>query len=713
MEEDGPAEVQMAASGPTSRFGRMKSAVRRASFGGGASGEPGGSTAEMAMVNESEVMEPPTPKREITRESRNRLLALAVVLLGLDALLAIVFALLAPADPRLTAADVSRKQLRTVYMQGAVAIIDVVVSSAIFVHVVGGVLTASLDSFLDAAATKLLQATFFSLLQTGYPTVLRLTFVTLLLVIRVTSAAFIFRAAFLSGALSARPTRQIPRVILSLLEMGAPVLPVGASKISNSVLYALERPLRMELVERLLCWLVPLRERASAVGFGRRQVLLIAAFLVLMTGYSAFYEYWSVLGDQDEFHVEGTLPKIVTESFSYLSEQAYAAGAGTHSVDEVRPFLPRGIETGTSRVLVLVLSGLRYDAFLQPPPAEAGAYPHTMATWLDELGTDARLCRLRSEVPSNSLPNWVALLMGLRPEIHGLLGNRGPAEQTYSSLLSVTYELKMPAILIGTAWFVDMVRSKVPFGGDGSVSPTLDTFEHLQGERADKWDARREEALHLAMNRTDRLVIAQFSQIDTAGHAHGASYAPDAAYASAIRDKVSLLRQVIERHVAERPDTTLVLLSDHGQLSRGGAGGSSDEERDVPFLVYRPGSGLGAGTPSAACDGGHTMVDVAPSVAALLGVPVPRHSQGSFIADAFVPAPSPPPPPGGGALSRWQWRDLYHQRHAVTSAFLLNPGVNDRRALDELDVAPPTAAALATATASNSSDAASTFLRAS
>lgn len=73
------------------------------------------------------------------------------------------------------------------------------------------------------AATKLLQAIFFSLLQTGYPTFLRLSLITLLLLLRVSAAALIFRAAFLSGVLTARPSRDLPKVIVSLLEMGAPV----------------------------------------------------------------------------------------------------------------------------------------------------------------------------------------------------------------------------------------------------------------------------------------------------------------------------------------------------------------------------------------------------------------------------------------------------------------------------------------------------------
>ena len=60
----------------------------------------------------------------------------------------------------------------------------------------------------------------------------------------------------------------------------------------NAALYALERPLTIEVIERLIRWLVPLRERAAAAGMGRRQVLLIGGFLFLMLSFIAFSEYW-------------------------------------------------------------------------------------------------------------------------------------------------------------------------------------------------------------------------------------------------------------------------------------------------------------------------------------------------------------------------------------------------------------------------------------
>ena len=143
---------------------------------------------------------------------RTRLLGIAFGFLLLDALLAAAFTLMAPADSRRAHVLTSRHQANIVTIQGIVVAIDAVLSSLVVLHVVKGVLCASLEYFLEAAATKLLQAVFFSLMQTGYPTVPRLFVISSLLVLRVTTAALIFRSVVLSGSLSSRPSRSVPKV---------------------------------------------------------------------------------------------------------------------------------------------------------------------------------------------------------------------------------------------------------------------------------------------------------------------------------------------------------------------------------------------------------------------------------------------------------------------------------------------------------------------
>ena len=51
--------------------------------------------------------------------------------------------------------------------------------------------------------------------------------------------------------------------------------------------------------------------------------------------------------------------------------------------------------------------------------------------------------------------------------------------------------------------------------------------------------------------------------------------------------------------------------------------------------------GVGAAAEELSCtEAGYTLVDIAPTTAALLGMPAPRHSQGRFITHAFAYNPA-------------------------------------------------------------------------
>ena len=261
---------------------------------------------------------------------------------------------------------------------------------------------------------------------------------------------------------------------------------------------------------------------------------------------------------------------------------------------------------------------------------------------------------------------------------------------------------------MGTPWLVDLVRSHLePLVGDGSTSASWLEFEAYTSE-ADANDARREHALFLALNSSARLVVGQFSEINTAGFLHGASYAPGAPYATAVASKAALLMRVINAlNVPGAPPTTLLVTSDHGHIARGGSGGGSIEERATPLVAFRFGSAVGLQAETdeerSACESGSfSTIDVAPTISALLYQPVPRHSQGRFITALFdrndaVGLTSDAQyamvetmrismgQQNFRRLDTWQWRDYYHQQHAWNAAFLANPIVNERAELDLLD----------------------------
>ena len=475
-------------------------------------------------------------QRSMAPKARNKLLGVAFVVFVAGAVIAVAFALMTPSDERLVAEYISRTQMRAIYLQGFVALIDALISAAIVLHVILGIVQASLDVFLEAAAVKLSQAIFFSSMQTANPTSLRLAFVFVLIMLRVAAATLVFRVGWLSGVLTSAPSRHMPKVITSLLASGGSA-PLGKDGTEHTAaLSSMERPLTIELIERLMVWLVPFRERTAAVGLGRRQLIVIASFVLLMSGcalalprslraarraatphlsrpplssishpshplppslppppsYTAFSEYWSILGDQDELFEEPQKTAILGRSFecaaqfprlrnSRRNSGAIPARAilltapspsyryltsdwkslrreGDVASRELLPSTPLSeASAAAGRVVVVVLSGLRLDALTK----HAG-----LKGWVDGEVAAQRVgsgmnCTLRTTTPSLSLPAWVALLTGVQPEVHGLLGNRGPPELTYSSLLSLTSELNVSAVSVGTPWFVDLVRSKV------------------------------------------------------------------------------------------------------------------------------------------------------------------------------------------------------------------------------------------------------------
>ena len=89
------------------------------------------------------------------------------------------------------------------------------------------------------------------------------------------------------------------------------------------------------------------------------------------------------------------------------------------------------------------------------------------------------------------------------------------------------------------------------------------------------------------------------------------------------------------------------------------------------------------------CADGHQyrLVDVAPTIAAMLRVPVPRHSAGTYIMPVFDAEATlaEGAASGGHALRTWQWKDLYQQRHAEIKGFLSHPEVAAEASLTSLD----------------------------
>ncbi|MCB9736386.1 MAG: hypothetical protein H6745_27705 [Deltaproteobacteria bacterium] len=259
------------------------------------------------------------------------------------------------------------------------------------------------------------------------------------------------------------------------------------------------------------------------------------------------------------------------------------------------------------RVVLAVVDGLRED-------------------WVDALGfaaDDGARCVLDAQLPTFSRPNYVALATGVPPSLSGVRTNdhEGPAqiESVFDVARAAGYRTEV--VTDGTDWWGALFPSawrEARFLDKPAFASLMATYAPAPGS----------------------LTLVHIVDVDDQGHDHGVA----AAYGEAAKRAGAVLRGLWGR--LDRGRDTLFVTSDHGHIDRGGHGGPELEVVRTPLLV------LGAGARGAPGERGchRSSLDLAPTVAAALGIRPPAASVGSPIAAVLAPelteaavAPASPP----------------------------------------------------------------------
>jgi hypothetical protein len=246
--------------------------------------------------------------------------------------------------------------------------------------------------------------------------------------------------------------------------------------------------------------------------------------------------------------------------------------------------------TPRRRVLLVVLDGLRADRAKELP-------------FLQELARTGASARLWAEPPTYSTAQYVALLAGVPPAVSGVRTNQTIRPAGVDDVaLRVRGERRRTAVLsTGVDWWSRLF----PHSWDaGDVVP-------LDGVLA--------EAGRFGAN---DLLVVHLTEVDDAGHAFGAR---SAAYAQAA--------QTADRMTAALarawgwPAATIVVTSDHGHRDGGGHGGAEPVVRETFLLAGGP------GLRPRSTSGDARSIDLAPTLAALLGVSAPAQASGRTLTD--------------------------------------------------------------------------------
>ncbi len=254
----------------------------------------------------------------------------------------------------------------------------------------------------------------------------------------------------------------------------------------------------------------------------------------------------------------------------------------------------------TGRAVLVLIDALRLDT------SQDAAVMPTLAR-LRAVGASATM---HSRPPSYSEPGYTTLLTGAWPDI-----NDGPPinlayEQihafTQDDLFSSAHRAGLKTGISGYYWFEKLVPQAA-----------VDAFFYTPGEDAAADEAVLAAALPWLRSGGEQLVLIHLDQVDYAGHHEGGPQDPRWKEAAARAD--GLLAQVLAG--LDLSKDTLAVFSDHGQIDRGGHGGNEPVTLVEPLVLA--GAGVKPGV-----YGDVQMVDLAPTLAALLGVGLPASAEG-------------------------------------------------------------------------------------
>ena len=254
----------------------------------------------------------------------------------------------------------------------------------------------------------------------------------------------------------------------------------------------------------------------------------------------------------------------------------------------------------TGRLVFILVDGLRQDTAL-----DAEVMPNLGG--LREVGASASI---HSEAPSYSEPAYTTLLTGASPEI-----SDGPVINldyediplfTQDNLFSSAHRAGLRTAISGYYWFEKLVPQS-----------DVDLRFYTPGEDRTADEAVMAAALPWLRDRSAELVLVHLDQVDYAGHHEGG--ARDPRWNEAAKRVDDMIGEVSKE--LDLSSDTILVLSDHGHISIGGHGGQDTDVLVQPLVLAGKGIRPGA-------FGDINQVDIAPTLAAILGAAVPSSSQG-------------------------------------------------------------------------------------
>lgn len=293
-----------------------------------------------------------------------------------------------------------------------------------------------------------------------------------------------------------------------------------------------------------------------------------------------------------------------------------------------------------SKAVVIVIDALRTDFITPFPPQPPSPFHHGVLTLPAELTSSnpahSLIFNSYSDPPTTTMQRIKGITTGSLPTFIDAGANFASTAIEEDNLIAQA-----------TA-----ANKSVVFMGDDTW---LNLFPH-SFKHAHPFDSFNVEDLHTVDNGVTKhifpylksggwdILIGHYLGVDHVGHRVG----PDR---DTMRHKLQEMDDVLRKVVDELDDDTLlVVLGDHGMNPKGDHGGDSELEVDAALWLYSKGRPLNSGNapgqwPEYVFPGAKqslrqvNQIDLVPTLALLLGLPIPYNNLGEVIPECFSASP--------------------------------------------------------------------------
>uniref|UniRef100_A0A1A9UR96 GPI ethanolamine phosphate transferase 3, catalytic subunit n=1 Tax=Glossina austeni TaxID=7395 RepID=A0A1A9UR96_GLOAU len=283
-----------------------------------------------------------------------------------------------------------------------------------------------------------------------------------------------------------------------------------------------------------------------------------------------------------------------------------------------------------SKVIILLIDALKYEfGVYKENLTKPLAYENKLSV-MYELEKDmpeyARLMVFKADPPTTTLQRLKGLTTGSLPTFVDIGSNFASPEINEDNIIDQINNMNLPIVFMGDSTWADLYPRRFlrsyPY-------PSFDIFD------LDTIDRGVQRHLSKEMMQNDwQVLIAHFLGVDHCGHKHGPLH-------DEMGRKLNEMNNVIRDIVAQMDNqTTLFVIGDHGMTATGDHGGDTDDETNALLFAYTKRSKFL--TSEFGSDANEMQqIDFVPTLAAILGVPIPYSNLGlinfNVIPNVIIP----------------------------------------------------------------------------